>query len=109
MAEFMFFLTGGVGLENTIKNPDPSWISDKCWDELCRMSDIDEFKKIEFRKIFVTQLDEWKKIYDNREPYKVRVLLGCSSVCVCVCVCLVCVCCKNKAILCFLIKELLCL
>jgi len=40
---------------------------------LCRMSDIDEFKKIEFRKIFVTQLDEWKKIYDNREPYKVAI------------------------------------
>uniref|UniRef100_A0A8C3QD06 Dynein axonemal heavy chain 12 n=1 Tax=Geospiza parvula TaxID=87175 RepID=A0A8C3QD06_GEOPR len=34
--EFMFLLTGGVGLKNEHKNPDPSWLSDKSWDELCR-------------------------------------------------------------------------
>ena len=69
MAEFMFFLTGGVGLENTIKNPDPSWISDKCWDELCRMSELHGME--DFRRTFVDQLDQWRKIYENREPYKV--------------------------------------
>ena len=70
MGEFMFFLTGGVGLENTIKNPDSSWISEKCWDELCRMSELEGMEQ--FRPVFVSQLEEWKKIYDNREPYKAR-------------------------------------
>ena len=68
MAEFMFFLTGGVGLENAKPNPDPSWISEKCWDELCRMSELNGMEK--FHGIFVTQLDQWKRIYENREPYK---------------------------------------
>ena len=42
--EFMFFLTGGVGLENKIPNPDSKWLSDKSWDEICRMSDLPHFK-----------------------------------------------------------------
>ena len=42
--EFLFFLTGGVGLENTLSNPDNSWLSDKSWDELCRLSDMPKFK-----------------------------------------------------------------
>ena len=43
-AEFMFFLTGGVGLENKLKNPAPQWLSDKSWDELCRMCDLKAYK-----------------------------------------------------------------
>jgi len=42
--EFLFFLTGGVGLENKLPNPDPSWLSDKSWDEICRLSDMGKFK-----------------------------------------------------------------
>lgn len=42
--EFMFFLTGGVGLENKIPNPDNSWLSDKSWDEICRMCDFEAFE-----------------------------------------------------------------
>lgn len=77
MEEFMFFLTGGVGLENKVRkkfnqhfsfrqcqqhlsylsldyvslqleNPDPSWLSDKAWDELCRMCDLHGFKDFRF-------------------------------------------------------------
>lgn len=44
MPEFMFFLTGGVGLANTNPNPDKSWLVDKSWDEICRMSDMPAFK-----------------------------------------------------------------
>jgi dynein heavy chain len=56
--EFMFFLTGGVGLENKLANPDPSWLSDKSWDEICRMWDLKAFK--EFRRSFVKAISEWK-------------------------------------------------
>ena len=66
--EFMFFLTGGVGLENKLANPDPSWLSDKSWDEICRMCDLKAFK--EFRRSFVQDIAEWKTYYDDREPHK---------------------------------------
>lgn len=39
-SDFMFFLTGGVGLQNTVANPDPSWLQDKSWDETCRASEL---------------------------------------------------------------------
>jgi dynein heavy chain len=40
-SELQFLLTGGVGLtQNALKNPDPSWISDKAWTELCSVSQL---------------------------------------------------------------------
>uniref|UniRef100_A0A663M9S7 Dynein axonemal heavy chain 12 n=1 Tax=Athene cunicularia TaxID=194338 RepID=A0A663M9S7_ATHCN len=60
--EFMFLLTGGVGLKNKYKNPDPSWLPDKSWDELCRASEIPALKGLRYSKI------EWQKIYDSKEP-----------------------------------------
>jgi len=43
--ELLFFLTGGVGLQNTMPNPtDKTWLSDRSWDEICRMSALPSFK-----------------------------------------------------------------
>uniref|UniRef100_A0A803T0M9 Dynein axonemal heavy chain 12 n=1 Tax=Anolis carolinensis TaxID=28377 RepID=A0A803T0M9_ANOCA len=67
--KFMFLLTGGVGLKSKYKNPDPSWIQDKSWDEICRASDMPAFKGL---KSHVTaQPDDWRKIYDSKEPQNV--------------------------------------
>ena len=45
LEEFMFFLTGGIGLENKRKNPAPAWLLDKSWDEICRLSSLKHYKK----------------------------------------------------------------
>ncbi|ESP01004.1 hypothetical protein LOTGIDRAFT_225521 [Lottia gigantea] len=66
--EFMFFLTGGVGLENKLANPAPTWLTDKSWDEICRMSDLNNFKK--FRDHFLKNVDKWKEFYNSKEPHK---------------------------------------
>uniref|UniRef100_A0A8B9BTE0 Dynein axonemal heavy chain 12 n=1 Tax=Anser brachyrhynchus TaxID=132585 RepID=A0A8B9BTE0_9AVES len=64
--EFMFLLTGGVGLKNKYKNPDPSWLPDKSWDELCRASEIPALKGL--RNNVTENIGEWQKIYDSKEP-----------------------------------------
>uniref|UniRef100_A0A669PGZ3 Dynein axonemal heavy chain 12 n=1 Tax=Phasianus colchicus TaxID=9054 RepID=A0A669PGZ3_PHACC len=65
--EFMFLLTAGVGLKNKYKNPDPSWLPDKSWDELCRASEIPALKELS-EKFMQLSHSEWQKIYDSKEP-----------------------------------------
>lgn len=64
--EFMFFLTGGVGLENKQPNPDSSWISSKMWDEMCRMCDLPSFKG--FLDWFKENHGQLKPLYDSKSP-----------------------------------------
>jgi dynein heavy chain, axonemal len=40
LAQLKFLLTGGVAMENMHSNPDAAVFSDKCWGELCRLSDL---------------------------------------------------------------------
>ncbi|KAF4799422.1 Dynein heavy chain 7, axonemal [Turdus rufiventris] len=65
--EFMFLLTGGVGLKNEHKNPDPSWLSDKSWDEICRASEFPAMKRL--RSHVSQNIGEWQKMYDSKEPH----------------------------------------
>jgi dynein heavy chain len=66
-AEYLFLLTGGVGLENKLKNPT-TWLLDRNWDELCRLdSDLPHFRGI--REHFVHYIDKWKEVADSKEPH----------------------------------------
>ena len=67
-AEYMFFLTGGVGLENKLRNPASAWLLDKSWDELCRLSsDLPVFAG--FREHFDKAHARWRDFYDSKEPH----------------------------------------
>ena len=50
-AELMFFLTGGVGLENKRPKPQQPWVVQKMWDELCRMCDLPAFHQLKFLEV----------------------------------------------------------
>lgn len=41
--EWIFFLTGGISLDNPIQNKI-SWLQDTNWDELCRLDNLPKFK-----------------------------------------------------------------
>ncbi|XP_035209359.1 dynein heavy chain 7, axonemal-like [Stegodyphus dumicola] len=69
-SEFKFFLTGGVGLENTTPNPASSWLLDKSWDELCRLSDTKVF--IGLKEDFISSPEIWKEIHESKEPHNIE-------------------------------------
>ncbi|XP_021099628.1 dynein heavy chain 12, axonemal [Heterocephalus glaber] len=68
--ELMFLLTGGVSLKSAEKNPDPTWLQDKSWEEICRASEFPAFKG--FRKHFCEYIYEWREIYDSKEPHNAK-------------------------------------
>ncbi|CAG9766670.1 unnamed protein product [Ceutorhynchus assimilis] len=62
--EFMFFLTGGIAVENLLENQCKAWLPQISWDELCRMDDeLPAFN--DFRNTFVKNEKKWKRIYDD--------------------------------------------
>lgn len=67
--QWMFFLTGGVGLDNPIKKP-ADWIPNKNWDELCRLSDFQAFNGLYGH--ISSNLSAWQTIYESEEPHEVQ-------------------------------------
>ncbi|KAM6924384.1 dynein axonemal heavy chain 12 [Xenentodon cancila] len=68
-SDFMFFLTGGVGLQNTITNPDPMWLHDKSWDEICRASELPGLQGI--KVAFINNPGDFRPLYDSKESWNV--------------------------------------
>ncbi|XP_053705138.1 dynein axonemal heavy chain 12-like isoform X1 [Synchiropus splendidus] len=64
--DFMFFLTGGVGLQNTLANPDPSWLQEKSWDEICRASDLPGLQGV--KEAFMENAADFRPIYESKDP-----------------------------------------
>ncbi|XP_031217595.1 dynein heavy chain 12, axonemal [Mastomys coucha] len=65
--ELMFLLTGGVSLKSAEKNPDPDWLQDKSWEEICRASELPVFHGL--REHFCNYIYAWEEIYDSKEPH----------------------------------------
>ncbi|TPX35722.1 hypothetical protein SmJEL517_g02025 [Synchytrium microbalum] len=64
--EFTFLLTGGLSLgAPATPNPDPSFITEKAWTEICRMSDMPAFNG--FAETFSPS--DWKPFAESPEPH----------------------------------------
>ena len=63
---WIFFLTGGVALDNPYANPDPTWLSDKSWSEICRASHLDGLEDL--MESFEYNIAGWKSYYDLPNP-----------------------------------------
>ncbi|XP_055269255.1 dynein axonemal heavy chain 12 [Moschus berezovskii] len=68
--ELMFLLTGGVSLKSAEENPDPTWLQDKSWEEICRASEFPAFRGL--RDHFYDNISEWQEIYDSKEPHNAK-------------------------------------
>lgn len=64
-AEWMFLLTGGIGLENPHKNPT-TWLGVQNWDELCRLTTLPNFSGI--RENFADNPGIFKSFFDSTSP-----------------------------------------
>ncbi|XP_068140477.1 dynein axonemal heavy chain 7 [Drosophila tropicalis] len=64
-AEWMFLLTGGIGLENPHKNPT-TWLGIQNWDEVCRLTNLANFKGL--REDMSASAASWKMYFDSKTP-----------------------------------------
>ena len=65
---WIFFLTGGVALDNPYPNPDASWLSEKSWSEITRACNLDDLQNL--MESFVDNVSEWKHFYDLPNPHE---------------------------------------
>ncbi|XP_018046945.1 PREDICTED: dynein heavy chain 3, axonemal [Atta colombica] len=63
---WVFLLTGGMALENPYPNPDPSWLSDKSWNEIVKASLLPGLEKL--RTSFQSNISQWQAYYDLSNP-----------------------------------------
>lgn len=66
-SEWMFLLTGGVGLDNPIPNPT-DWIPKGSWDEMVRLYSYQNFP--DFHKHVKANVGQWKAFYDSLVPHQ---------------------------------------
>lgn len=68
VGEWRFLLTGGVGSENEHHNPCPDWLSNKSWNELCKLSELSAFRGL--RETFDVHKTTYREIYDSATPHE---------------------------------------
>jgi dynein heavy chain len=65
--ELRFFLTGGIAMDNPHPNPDPSWIGERAWGEVCRFSELPCAEGL--RDSMAAKPAAFKNLYDFAEAH----------------------------------------
>jgi dynein heavy chain len=67
--EWRFLITGGVGVtKSKLENPDKTWISDKLWTDVEKLSELPNFAQ--FSVQFQEYKEVWKSIVVGNDPHK---------------------------------------
>eukprot|EP00892_Ulva_mutabilis_P009854 jgi/Ulvmu1/7240/UM035_0027.1 len=66
--ELRFLLTGGVGLDCTVPNPAPSWISIAKWGEINFLAGLTDPLWSVLPAHMTTHVNKWKQVYDSADP-----------------------------------------
>lgn len=70
-SELRFLITGGTGLDEKLPpGPSATWVLEKSWAEICRMSKLSTF--IGFNTDFKDRVVEWKEIFDHPRPFEAK-------------------------------------
>ena len=72
--EFRFFLTGGISLGGDLPPIPASWISEKSWGEINRISELKGFKG--FLASFTKNHEAYKGLYDSPAPQEFELKEG---------------------------------
>ena len=54
-------------MDNPYPNPDPEWLGNSEWGEVCRLSNLPAFNDL--RDHFVFEINLWKIIFDSETPH----------------------------------------
>lgn len=67
--ELRFLITGGTGLDEKFPPaPTSSWLLEKAWVDMCRLSKLDMFH--DFQNEFRDRIAEWELVFKNSKPYE---------------------------------------
>lgn len=65
--ELRFLITGGTGLDEKFPPaPASSWLLEKAWVDMCRLSKLDMFH--DFQNEFRERIAEWELVFNNAKP-----------------------------------------
>ena len=64
--EFRFFLTGGISLGEKLPVCPATWLEEKSWGEMARMSKLPAFKG--FMESFTKEVEGFAKLYESQNP-----------------------------------------
>ncbi|TPX60044.1 hypothetical protein PhCBS80983_g02063 [Powellomyces hirtus] len=66
--EWRFLVTGGMGITGTkTAKPEASWIGERSWNEICRLSSMPAFPNLD--KDLAANIAEWKRLFDAPSPH----------------------------------------
>jgi dynein heavy chain len=66
--EWRFLISGKVPTAVEVTNPDPEWIDQRMWTEICQLSTLEAFKGL--ADDIAAGNEKWKEIFDALEPEK---------------------------------------